>query len=80
MNDETIIQETDWLIPKNMETPQGPDFGPLTYRVFKRRESVVKNVTVSDYVAELAFALQDLEIHMSILMRKSKKYRKNGRN
>jgi hypothetical protein len=36
MIDTTIIKEGDWLLPKKIETPQGPESGPIIYRIFKR--------------------------------------------
>ena len=68
MSEFSVIKEGDWLMPKEMETPQGPESGPIMYRVFKRQESATKEVHVSQFVEQLAKVMKDLENHMSIFM------------
>ena len=62
----SILKETDWIMPKDMETPCGPDSGPLMYRIFKRQESITKEVYVSYFVNKLAEIMKDFEKNMSI--------------
>lgn len=59
-----IIREGDWLIPKDIETPQGPESGPIIYRIFKRQESIHKNVTVGVFTNQLTKVMKDIENRM----------------
>jgi len=61
MKTNTIIKEGDWLVPKEIESPQGPESGPIIYRIFKRQESVYRNVTVNIFINQLVKVMKDIE-------------------
>ncbi len=67
MSDMTVIKEGDWLLPREIDTPQGPESGPIIYRVFKRQESATEVVYVSYFVGQLAKVMKDLERHLAEL-------------
>jgi len=58
------VKDGDWLIPKEIETPQGPESGPIIYRIFKRQESIHKNVSVDIFIDQLAKVMKDIESRM----------------
>ena len=64
MNDSSVIKEGDWLMPKEIETPQGPESGPMMYRIFKHQESINQNVSVSIFVDQLSKVMKDFEERM----------------
>jgi len=64
MTTNTIIKEGDWLLPKEIETPQGPESGPIIYRIFKRQESAYKNVTANIFINQLVKVMKDIEARM----------------
>lgn len=64
MGSSSVIKEGDWLIPKDIETPQGPESGPIIYRIFKRQESISKNVQVEVFTNQLAKVMKDIEGRM----------------
>jgi len=64
MNDKSIIKEGDWLIPKDIETPQGPESGPILYRIFKRQESSNQSVSVEVFIDQLSKVMKDIENRM----------------
>eukprot|EP00826_Nyctotherus_ovalis_P012563 TRINITY_DN13333_c0_g1_i1.p5 TRINITY_DN13333_c0_g1~~TRINITY_DN13333_c0_g1_i1.p5 ORF type:complete len:101 (+),score=22.39 TRINITY_DN13333_c0_g1_i1:195-497(+) len=64
MSDNSAIKEGDWLIPSEIETPQGPEAGPILYRIFKRQESLSRSVTVELFVDQLSKVMKDIETRM----------------
>jgi hypothetical protein len=64
MDDGSIIKEGDWLIPKEIETPQGPESGPILYRIFKRQESFNQSVSVEIFIDQLSKVMKDIETRM----------------
>lgn len=65
MTEASFVKEGDWLMPKEIETPQGPESGPILYRILKRQESIHKNVTVEVFVDQLGKVMKDLETRLS---------------
>lgn len=68
MSTLSYIKEGDWLIPKQIDTPQGPEHGPIIYRIFASKQSINKNVTVDSFVTELAKVMLDIEVRLSIVL------------
>jgi len=66
MIESSIVKEGDWLISKEIDTPQGPESGPILYRILKRQESMQPNVTVEIFVDQLSKVMKDLEARLSI--------------
>lgn len=66
MTENTLIKEGDWLIPKEIDTPQGPESGPILYRILKRQEAIHKEVSVEVFVDQLSKVMKDLEVRISL--------------
>lgn len=64
MSESSTIKEGDWLVPSEIETPQGPEAGPILYRIFKRQESLSRSVTVDLFVDQLSKVMKDIEARM----------------
>ncbi len=69
MTDASIVKEGDWLIPKDIETPQGPESGPMIYRIFKVIEDKYHKVDVPIFINQLAKVMNDFEAKMSTFSR-----------
>ena len=66
MNDSTLIKETDWYLPKNIETPEGPESGPMIYKIFKTLVDTKKQVSVGTFIDELSKVMRDYEERLRI--------------
>lgn len=66
MKSSDFIKEGDWVAPNNVETPEGPEAGPILHKILRQQEAAAGRVTVELFASELAKAMKDLEERMRI--------------
>eukprot|EP00826_Nyctotherus_ovalis_P035527 TRINITY_DN3058_c0_g1_i4.p1 TRINITY_DN3058_c0_g1~~TRINITY_DN3058_c0_g1_i4.p1 ORF type:complete len:152 (-),score=21.83 TRINITY_DN3058_c0_g1_i4:1231-1686(-) len=66
MKSADFIKEGDWLVPNNVETPEGPEAGPILHKILRQQETAAGRVTVELFACELTKAMKDLEERMRI--------------
>ena len=61
MSEQNVFKEGNWLIPKEIATPQGLNSVSIFYRILKRQEEIKGVVNVKDFVNQLSGVMKDFE-------------------
>ena len=67
MNANSVITDHDWMMPKELDTPDGSKPAPILYTIFSVQQNTNKDVTVSIFVDQLAKVMKDFEERISIV-------------